>query len=832
MTEFVFTKGSLYLVGINNIINEFCEFFFSEQDMNKMINRKKRDGDNFHITIIHSKEMNSINTADLDNVIAQFDFSDLDILCVGIGSVTNVESSSTYVKIVSQRLQDIRNRYKLSNDNFHVTLDFKNGDVHCKQKSLTTIHNFNETKLLEILDTVNVNFKEHLHLIEWLVSLNNTAINDKICTKFCDDLSSVQSDTFRKHLAAILDERNYLIGTFLAIKSASKNKSIKLIWNEFTLAVDNRKFIASEKFVNKTLNILNYPLTNNIKWVRENGRDKFFRYYTFENNEFHYVELPRNFSFVTENMAGSSLPSKPIYFDIFEKLGFDCVITLMETPLEKSHTGSSQVLIKHFDVDDRTPPTFDQLMEIMEIIHNSNKTLVHCMGGVGRTATVLLSYVMIVDKISLIEAKNIISERKTILSDSQEEFLRKWYQKCQSGEITITKKTRSLVKLPSLIVLMGLPASGKSTFSTTMCDQLCNVVRVNQDEIRSKGKCEELLSQLTKQGKTVILDRCNLSKSDRKYWVDLNLGKNKIWCIYFNATVEECKWRIKNRLNHPTVKPHSGEKIIDCQKSKLDNPQKTEGFDEIYTISSFKESNQWLLKFGCDVSHIQEENHDGIIKFPRTRHLYNLGSATRDDLLLDKEQIKEFLNTPIYAEEKIDGANMGISIKDFKLVVQNRSHYVTSSYHEQFKLLDQWINDHSEDLWKILEDSSKILFGEWVYAKHSIHYTKLPDYFVAFDLYDVNEGRFYSRERLEKELKDTSINLIPVIKHDVFKTVEDIVKMVRSESSFYDGPIEGLYVRKCTDKWLDNRAKIVRNDFICGDEHWSKGLLTRNTLSF
>jgi len=207
-----------------------------------------------------------------------------------------------------------------------------------------------------------------------------------------------------------------------------------------------------------------------------------------------------------------------------------------------------------------------------------------------------------------------------------------------------------------------------------------------------------------------------------------------------------------------------------------------------------------------------------------------MGSATRDDLLLDKEHVEEFLNTPIHIEEKIDGANMGISIKDFKIIVQNRSHYVTSAYHAQFKLLDNWVTNHMEDLWAILEDDTKILFGEWVYAKHSINYTELPDYFIAFDLYDINEGRFYSRERLENVLKSTNIHLIPTIKSGSFKTIEDIVKLVRSDSVFYNGPIEGVYVRKCNDKWLETRSKIVRNDFICGNEHWAKGKLTKNDL--
>ena len=47
-------------------------------------------------------------------------------------------------------------------------------------------------------------------------------------------------------------------------------------------------------------------------------------------------------------------------------------------------------------------------------------------------------------------------------------------------------------------------------------------------------------------------------------------------------------------------------------------------------------------------------------KFPRTPHIYNLGSATRADLLLDKTDADIFLTNEITIEEKIDGANLGL----------------------------------------------------------------------------------------------------------------------------------------------------------------------------
>jgi len=231
-----------------------------------------------------------------------------------------------------------------------------------------------------------------------------------------------------------------------------------------------------------------------------------------------------------------------------------------------------------------------------------------------------------------------------------------------------------------------------------------------------------------------------------------------------------------------------------------------------------------------DEKKLLSTGYDHIIKFPRTKHLKNLGSASRDDLHMTDTDVKKFLNVPIVVQEKIDGSNMGLCIRDYKIVAQNRSHFVNSSYHPQFKLLDGWIQEHSDDLYRIIENDTKILYGEWIYAKHSIEYTFLPDYFLAYDLYDTIEKRFYSQDILEKLLNETSIKLVPTIKKGVFKTLDEIVALVKTKSVFYNGPIEGVYVRRCDKKWLEDRGKIVRSNFIGGNEHWKKNIITKNKL--
>ena len=161
---------------------------------------------------------------------------------------------------------------------------------------------------------------------------------------------------------------------------------------------------------------------------------------------------------------------------------------------------------------------------------------------------------------------------------------------------------------------------------------------------------------------------------------------------------------------------------------------------------------------------------DELFKFPRTKHLFDAGGqgVSRDDLIMDAGEEALFYArrgaqqpSTVIIEEKVDGANLGISIGfDMKLNVQNRSHYVNSKTHRQFSCLDRWLEEHSAALYEVLEPGRHVLFGEWLYAKHSIFYTELPGYFMAFDIYDKQEERFYSQKTRNEKLESTGIPVV------------------------------------------------------------------------
>jgi hypothetical protein len=223
---------------------------------------------------------------------------------------------------------------------------------------------------------------------------------------------------------------------------------------------------------------------------------------------------------------------------------------------------------------------------------------------------------------------------------------------------------------------------------------------------------------------------------------------------------------------------------------------------------------------------------EGFFKFPRTPHLeWELSRPPRGDKVLGRAEAVAFLDGDVIVEEKVDGANLGFSLDAHGAIrVQNRGSWIERSAHPQFQSLWGWIAARECILGQILSPD-RILFGEWCFAVHSVHYDQLPDWFLGFDLYDCSEGRFWSTEKRDHLLKEAAISQVP----HVFSgriSVAGLREMLRSERSRLGSqPLEGLYVRREGVEWLQGRAKLVRPDFLGAiQEHWSSRTLVRNKL--
>lgn len=140
-----------------------------------------------------------------------------------------------------------------------------------------------------------------------------------------------------------------------------------------------------------------------------------------------------------------------------------------------------------------------------------------------------------------------------------------------------------------------------------------------------------------------------------------------------------------------------------------------------------------------------------IKKYPRTKHIE--GSRLQEgDHDLAQTPFADIVGKYLVIEEKMDGANSGISFSDEgELLLQSRGHYLTGGYRERhFNLFKTWANTFQSPLYEVL-GNRYIMYGEWLYAKHTVFYNNLSHYFMEFDIYDKQEEKFLSTEVRHQE---------------------------------------------------------------------------------
>jgi protein tyrosine phosphatase len=147
---------------------------------------------------------------------------------------------------------------------------------------------------------------------------------------------------------------------------------------------------------------------------------------------------PLNFKWdLMDVVAGCAMPGR--YGDIegdFNKLkdeGIEVIINLTCTVLDIPPEFNKCFKVHHFPVVDGHAPEDEQVDEVIKLVKNTmsdgKKAVVHCRGGIGRTATVLIPLIMTFENLPLDEAilKVKLSGRYT-QSREQREFLKGWAQ--------------------------------------------------------------------------------------------------------------------------------------------------------------------------------------------------------------------------------------------------------------------------------------------------------------------------------------------------------------------------------------------------------------------
>ncbi len=231
-----------------------------------------------------------------------------------------------------------------------------------------------------------------------------------------------------------------------------------------------------------------------------------------------------------------------------------------------------------------------------------------------------------------------------------------------------------------------------------------------------------------------------------------------------------------------------------------------------------------------------------ILKYPRTPHLEGSRLQPGDEGH-EHVRLATLAGRDAVFEEKLDGANVGISFTSGgELLLQSRGHYLVGGGRErQFGPFKLWARAHESRLLRLLEDRY-VMYGEWLYAKHSVSYDLLPAWFCEFDIYDRVEQVFLSTPRRHEMLAGSPIVSVPVLHagampRDV-KSLRALVRPSLAKSPQWRSAFElnvrrqdldlalawqqtdksdlseGLYVKVEDKRQVLGRYKWVRPDFV------------------
>lgn len=253
---------------------------------------------------------------------------------------------------------------------------------------------------------------------------------------------------------------------------------------------------------------------------------------------------------------------------------------------------------------------------------------------------------------------------------------------------------------------------------------------------------------------------------------------------------------------------------------------------------------------------------NAIIKYPRTQHIE--GSRVQPgDEDLDSVPVSQLAGAHVVIEEKLDGANAGLSFADTgELLLQSRGHYLTGGARERhFHLFKTWASAHQSALHRVL-GSRFVVYGEWLFAKHTVFYDSLPHYFLEFDVLDKRTGEFLSTPERHGLLEGLPITSVPVLQEGAMPDVQALrgligkslykthssstrltalasehglsVERIIKESDASD-LAEGLYIKAEQDGQVVGRYKFIRKSFLtavlAGDGHWLTRPILPNQLA-
>lgn len=217
------------------------------------------------------------------------------------------------------------------------------------------------------------------------------------------------------------------------------------------------------------------------------------------------------------------------------------------------------------------------------------------------------------------------------------------------------------------------------------------------------------------------------------------------------------------------------------------------------------------------------------MKYPRTPYFDFSDSVDREDVRESGYfSIENFLGKELVATIKMDGSNC-LWTHDH-IAARNGTHATGSSF------------DYAKQLHAAVKDRippNIYIYGEWMYAKHSILYEKalsLDGYFQVFGVYDTDTDLWGSWQDVQYYANLVGVINVPGVRIiEPIKNKKTLIELIThiAQTIIKQGH-EGIVVRNiesfANKEFNKNIAKFVRAHHVQTVRHWSKQKVVINKV--
>ena len=223
--------------------------------------------------------------------------------------------------------------------------------------------------------------------------------------------------------------------------------------------------------------------------------------------------------------------------------------------------------------------------------------------------------------------------------------------------------------------------------------------------------------------------------------------------------------------------------------------------------------------------------------FPATAHLPWKPNTSQGDVVARDAEAAVVFENPVFIEEKIDGASVGFTIEDGHPVIRNREHFLKKGFvgktpaKKQFAPIWNYFYDNSAKFETLTHLGPFSVFGEWMLMQHGIYYNRLPDLFIAYDIWNWQLGKWLAPTTARPILQKCGFHVPAVMFQGDLEEYQQLEQLLDQKSEWSDSKVEGVYIRVSEDRELTtHRFKMVRSDFVPG-ALWDKKDIKKNKVA-